>query len=175
MKLRIIAIFATAVLLIGAAPLRHGSGQATNAPPPSGRAVGFLLSDWHVSTGELDVTNYEAGDFTAPVPLTLSRPGSSIQADRAVGNFKRKQATLTGHVVLHDSNGVLTNFAGQGGSRAPATLTCDTLQIDGVTKTYTATGNVHYSQGGSEVRADRAVMNGITHDLHLYGNVQLQQ
>jgi hypothetical protein len=30
-------------------------------------------------------------------------------------------------------------------------------------------------QGGSDVRADRAVMNGATHDLHLYGHVQLQQ
>jgi lipopolysaccharide assembly outer membrane protein LptD (OstA) len=166
MNLRIITTLAAALLLIAAAP------KPTAAP---GRAVGFGLSDWHVSTGELEITNFDAGDFIAPVPVTLTRPGSSIQADHAVGNFKRKQATLTGHIVLHDNNGVLTNYAGQGGSHAPATLTCDTLQIDGVTKTYTATGDVHFLQGGSEVRADRAVMNGITHDLHLYGHVQLQQ
>lgn len=169
MNARIIATLAAALILIAAAP------KPPKPSPPAGAPVGFGLSDWHVATGELDISNFDTGDFTAPVPLTLTRPGSSIKADRAVGNFKRKQATLTGHVVLHDNNGVLTNFAGHSGPNAPATLTCDTLVIDGVTKTYTATGNVHFLQGGSQVRADRAIMNGATHDLHLYGNVQLQQ
>lgn len=168
MNVRILATLMSALLLIAAA------AKPSPAPPP-GAAVGFGLSDWHVATGELDITNFDAGDFVAPVPLTLTRPGSSIKADKAVGNFKRKQATLTGHIVLHDNNGVLTNFAGQNGSKAPATLTCDNLAIDGVSKTYVATGNVHFLQGGSDVRADRAVMNGTTHDLHLFGHVQLQQ
>jgi lipopolysaccharide assembly outer membrane protein LptD (OstA) len=160
MNVRLPALLLAAVLLAAA---------------PKHSPVGFGLSDWHISTGQIDILNWDKGDFNAPSPVTLTRPGSSIQADRAVGNFKRKEATLTGHVVLHDTNGVLTNFAGQTGSHAPATLTCDNLQIDGVTKTYVATGNVHFVQGGSDVRADRAVMNGATHDLHLYGHVQLQQ
>lgn len=165
MNARIIAILLTAVLL----------AAAPKAPARQGGAVGFGLSDWHVATGQLDITNWDKGDFTAPSPVTLSRPGSTIQADRAVGNFKTKQATLTGHIVLHDNNGVLTNFAGQSGSHLPATLTCDNLTIDGAMKTYVATGNVHFTQGTTQVSADRAVMNGATHDLHLYGNVQLQQ
>lgn len=164
MNQRILAAL-LAVLMVAAAP----------KPPPQGRAVGFGLSDWHVATGQLDISNWDSGDFSAPSPITLTRPGSTIQADRAVGNFKTKKATLTGHVVLHDSNGVLTNFAGQTGSHAPATLTCNTLTIDGVSKTYIAEGGVHFTQGASTVSADRAVMNGATHDLHLYGNVQLQQ
>jgi lipopolysaccharide assembly outer membrane protein LptD (OstA) len=154
-----------AVLMLAAAP----------KPSAPGRAVGFGLSDWHVATGQLDISNWDTGDFSAPSPITLTRPGSTIQADRAIGNFKSKKATLTGHVVLHDNNGVLTNFAGQSGSKAPATLTCNSLTIDGVSKTYVAQGNVHFTQGASSVTADRAVMNGATHDLHLYGNVQLQQ
>lgn len=165
MKLRILATL-LAASLIAAAP----------KPPPAqqGRAVGFGLSDWHVSTGQLDA-NWQSGAFNTPGRIVLTRPGSDISADRAVGNFKNHSATLTGNVVLHDNNGVLTNFAGQGGSHAPATLTCDNLTIDGVIKQYVATGNVHFIQGGSDVRADRAVMNGITHDLHLFGHVQLQQ
>lgn len=154
------------------------TAQAASGAPaksPDNSAVGFGLSDWHVSTGELDIQNYQTGDFTAPQPITLTRPGSSIHADRAVGNFVRKQATLTGNVVLHDDNGVLTKLSGAGGSNKPATLTCDTLQIDGVSKTYTATGNVHFNQGASQVSADRAVINGATHELHLFGHVQLQQ
>jgi lipopolysaccharide assembly outer membrane protein LptD (OstA) len=143
-----------------------------SAQPP--KAVGFGLSDWHVATGQLDA-NWQSGAFSTPGRIELTRPGSDISADRATGNFKTHSATLTGHVVLHDNNGVLTNFAGQNGSKAPATLTCDNLTIDGVTKTYVATGNVHFIQGGSDVRAGRAVMNGITHDLHLYDHVQLQQ
>ena len=140
--------------------------------PPAG--AGFSFSDWHVATGQLDA-NWQTGNFTTPGRVVLTRPGSDIEADHAIGNFKQHQATLNGHVVLHDNNGVLTNFAGQPGSRAPASLTCDNLAIDGATKTYVATGNVHFTQGATEVRADRAVMNGLTHDIHLYGNVQLTQ
>jgi len=145
------------------------------AAPPPRPAAGFNFSDWQVSTGELD-WNYQTGAFTTPGHVRLQRPGSEIQANRATGNTKSKQAYLTGNVWLHDQNGVLTNFGGgtAGGSK-PATLTCDTLQIDGVTKIYTATGHVHFSQGGSYVTADRAIMNGFTHDLHLYGNVTLHQ
>jgi lipopolysaccharide assembly outer membrane protein LptD (OstA) len=152
-----------ATLLIAAAP-----------PAAPNKAVGFGLSDWHVDTSQLD-TNWQSGEFNVPNHVTLTRPGSQIQADRANGNFKSHSAVLTGHVVLHDNNGVLTNFAGQTGSHQPATLTCDNLTIDGVSKTYVATGNVHFMQGHSDVRAGRAIMNGLTHDLHLYDNVQLQQ
>jgi lipopolysaccharide assembly outer membrane protein LptD (OstA) len=168
MNARILATLAAALLLIAAVPKQK-------APPAlPGGGAGFSFSDWHVTTGELNA-NWENGNFTTPGRIVLTRPGSDIQADHATGNFKRHQATLTGNVVLHDNNGVLTNFAGQTGRPQPATLTCDNLNIDGTTKTYVATGNVHFTQGGSEVRADRAVMNGLTHDIHLYGNVQLQQ
>ena len=163
MNARLIATL-LAALLIAAAP----------KAPSAGGAVGFGLSDWHVATGQLDA-NWQTGAFSTPGKIELTRPGSDISADRAVGNWKNHSATLTGNVVLHDNNGVLTNFAGQTGAHSPATLTCDNLTMDGVSKTYVATGNVHFIQGGSDVRADRAVMNGVTHDLHLYGNVQLQQ
>jgi lipopolysaccharide assembly outer membrane protein LptD (OstA) len=168
MKVRILVTFAAALLLIAAAP-RHVS-----TPPPPGGGAGFSFSDWHVTTGELNA-NWENGNFNTPGRIVLTRPGSDIQADHANGNFKSHQATLTGNVVLHDNNGVLTNFAGEKGPPQPATLTCDNLTIDGTSKTYTATGNVHFTQGASQVRADRAIMNGLTHDIHLYGNVQLQQ
>lgn len=163
MNLRLLAAV-LAALLLAAAP----------KAPAQGQAVGFGLSDWHVATGQLDA-NWQTGVFSTPGRIELTRPGSDISAQRATGNWKTHSATLTGNVVLHDNNGVLTNFAGQTGSHAPATLTCDTLTIDGVSKTYVATGNVHFIQGGSDVHADRAVMNGVTHDLHLYGHVQLQQ
>lgn len=152
------------------------SAAPRSMPPPPGApaGAGFSFSDWHVATGQLDA-NWQSGAFTTPGRIVLTRPGSDIQADRAVGNWKQRAATLTGHVVLHDNNGVLTNFAGQSNSHAPATLTCDNLTIDGTTKTYVATGNVHFTQGASAVRSDRAVMNGLTHEIHLYGNVQLTQ
>jgi lipopolysaccharide assembly outer membrane protein LptD (OstA) len=154
------------ILVLGVALL------AAAAPPRP--AAGFNFSDWQVSTGELD-WNYQSGAFTTPGHVRLTRTGSDIQADRANGNTKTKQADLSGNVSLHDRNGVLTNFGGGVGGSKPATLTCDNLQIDGVTKIYTATGSVHFAQGGSYVTADRAIMNGFSHDLHLYGNVTLHQ
>lgn len=139
------------------------------AAAPRGQAAGFNFADWSVNTGEM-VFNYESGNFSSPTQLTLTRPGNEIRADRGNGNYKTKQATLIGHVWLHDQNGTLTNFAG-GARNKPATLTCDTLQIDGIGKIYTAIGRVHFTQGASFVTADKATMNGITHDLHLYGHV----
>jgi lipopolysaccharide assembly outer membrane protein LptD (OstA) len=145
---------------------------ALSAAAPAG--AGFSFSDWHVTTGQLDY-NWQSGSFSTPGRIVLTRPGSDIAADHATGNSKTHQATLSGNVVLHDNNGVIAGFAGQQGSHVPATLTCDNLQIDGVSKTYTATGDVHFVQGKSAVRADRAVMDGITHDIHLFGNVELAQ
>jgi len=136
-------------------------------------ATGFNFSDWNVQTGEF-AYNYQSGAFSTPTHITLTRPGSEIRADRANGNTKSKQALLSGNVWLRDQNGVLTNFSsGTVSSHQPATLTCDTLQIDGVGKIYTAVGHVHFAQGASSVTADRAVMNGLTHDLHLFGNVTM--
>lgn len=141
-------------------------GAAAALPQPT-----FGLSGWEVSTGEVD-SNFQTGAFSTPVTVRLVRPGATIQADRATGNFKTHQAVLSGNVQLHDQTGSLTNFAG---NRSPSSLSCDTLQIDGNNKIYVATGRVHFTQGASWGNADRAVMNGITHDLHLYGHVTLHQ
>jgi lipopolysaccharide assembly outer membrane protein LptD (OstA) len=166
------------------APVPAASGRSASARPSPSKPgptkpapsspPGFSFADWHVKTNQLD-TNWQSGNFTTPGAVVLTRPGSDIRADRSNGNFKQKSAKLSGHVVLHDSNGVLTNFAGQSGPHVPATLMCDNLTIDGKTKTYVATGKVYFKQAASEVRSDRAVMNGLTHDIHLYGNVQLTQ
>lgn len=173
-----------ATMLVAAptpAPKPTVSPKSTAAPKPAPSAfgpqkagAGFSFSDWHVSTDQLDA-NWQSGAFNTPGHITLTRPGSDISADKANGNWKNHQALLTGHVVLHDTNGVLTNFAGQASSHTPATLTCDNLNINGTTKTYIATGNVHFIQGPSDVRANRAVMDGITHEIHLFGGVQLTQ
>ncbi len=169
--LSLTAAIVMTVQTVFAAPAKP---SRTPAPPAAGGPAGFSFSDWHVTTGQLDA-NWQTGNFTTPGRVVLTRPGSDIQADHATGNFKMHQATLTGNVVLHDNNGVLTNFAGQSGQHVPATLTCNNLNIDGTTKTYVATGNVHFTQGSSTVTADRAVMEGVTHDIHLYGNVHLSQ
>jgi len=162
----------TALLFLLASIAPPSVIAAVRAP---GGATGFTFSDWQVSTAQFDY-NWQSGAFNAPSHITLTRPGSQIDAEHASGNSKTKQALLTGSVVLHDSSGVLTNFAGPSmGSHKSATLTCDTLQIDGVAKQYTATGSVHFTQGASTVSADRAIMNGFTHDLHLYGHVHLTQ
>ncbi len=139
-----------------------------------GSLAGFNFGEWQISTGGDVNLNWDSGAFSVPSHLTLTRPGSDINADRADGNEKQKFATLYGRVVLHDSRGGIAGIAGRG-SRAPATLTCDQLQMDGNSKIYTAVGRVHFSQGGSQAYSDRAVLNGITHQLQLHGHVHLIQ
>lgn len=148
------------------------------APNPSKTPATATFGDWQVNTEELNF-NWQNGDFTTPGHVLLTRPGSDISADRANGNQRRKQADLRGHVIMHDHSGLLTGaVAANAGARTtnePATLTCDELQIDGVQKTYTAIGNVHFVQGARRMSASRAIMNGITHQLRLLGHVELAQ
>ncbi|MHB8462529.1 MAG: OstA-like protein, partial [Vulcanimicrobiaceae bacterium] len=70
------------------------------------------------------------------------------------------------------------NFGGlssarKASSKGPSTLTTDKLQINGKTKTYIATGNVHFTQADSDVTSDHAVLDDLTHTLTLDGNVKM--
>jgi len=125
---------------------------------------------------QVDV-NFKSGDFSTPEHVLMTRGGGDITADRASGNYKTKQSTMYGHVVLHDTEG---NFAGLSStkpakSRGPSTLTADQVHIDGVGKIYTATGNVHYVQADTTVNADKGVLDDLTHELDLTGNVKIVQ
>lgn len=169
----------TLALIAALALPAHVAHAAVPSPKPHpSKAPTALFGDWQVNTDDLTY-NWQNGDFKAPGHLTLTRPGSDISADRANGNQKRKQAVLTGHVVMHDRSGLLTGAvaanAGASTTNEPATLTCDELQVDGAQKTYTAIGNVHFVQGVRRMTAQRAIMNGLTHQLRLLGHVELSQ
>ncbi|MEO6913625.1 MAG: LPS export ABC transporter periplasmic protein LptC [Candidatus Baltobacteraceae bacterium] len=155
------------------------SASTPSHRPASGAGAGatFSLGDYNVATSSLDL-NYQNGDFTAPKHVTLTRPDppSDINADRATGNYKRKAATLIGHVVLHDSSGFSSlSSAKSEGTHQPATLTTDQLEIDGIAKVYVATGNVHFTQGTTVVDADKGTLDDRSHLLHLTGNVHITQ
>ncbi|HEY8297063.1 MAG TPA: LPS export ABC transporter periplasmic protein LptC [Candidatus Baltobacteraceae bacterium] len=161
----------TSAALVAALMLAGSVATATTGSKSAGLAFG----DWNFTSDSLDITNWNAGTFNAPTHVHLDRPGSTVDADRAAGNFKQKDATFYGHVVLHDQNGILTSVAGGQRSPQPATLLCDELQVDGASKIYTATGSVHVTQGASSLQADRAVLDQFTHQLHLSGHVRLIQ
>ena len=172
--MKIVALIAALAM-----PAQFAYAAAPAQPKPqSSKSPTALFGDWQVNTGELNY-NWQTGDFNAPGHITLTRPGNDISSDRANGNQKRKLADLQGHVVMHDRSGLLTGAvaanAGASTTNEPATLTCDELQVDGVQKTYTAIGNVHFVQGARRMTADRAIMNGITHQLRLLGRVELAQ
>lgn len=135
--------------------------------------TGFSFTDWHIRTSQADF-NWQSGQFSAPNHVTLTRPGDTIDADRANGNEKTRQAVLRGHVTLHDNNGTLTGFAAGSLKGSAATLVCDRLDIDGQKKEYVAVGHVVFTQAQYVLHADRAVMDGVSHALHLYGHVHLQ-
>jgi lipopolysaccharide export system protein LptC len=150
-------------------------GASPTASPSAGPDT-FKVGVWTVHMSSVDV-NFKTGDFSTPNKMTMNRDGGDITADRGSGNYRTKQATLYGNVVLHDTEG---NFAGLSStkpaqSKGPSTLTADQVHIDGIGKIYTATGNVHYVQADTTVNADKGVLNDLTHDLDLRGNVKIVQ
>jgi lipopolysaccharide assembly outer membrane protein LptD (OstA) len=157
----------TAVLAIAALVAAAPSQQ--NAPTAK-------IGQWNLKTDEMSA-NLKDGAFDAPHHVTLTRvDGSVIVADRATGNYKKRQANLFGHVSVHDASGTFGLQSAQGEqTRDPATLTTDELHVDDGTHLYDAKGNVHYEQGQTNVDAQTAHLNDATHELNLAGKVHVVQ
>lgn len=148
---------------------------ALSAAAPAAPTANLNTPDYHIVTDAAH-TNLNTGDFDMPHKVRLTRPGTDAVADSARGNSKRGTATLTGNVVVHDSGNApeavgADAYKGSG----PATLTCDSLDIDTKARLYTAVGHVHFTQGTTAGSADRAVLNRASGSLHLEGNVHLSQ
>ena len=141
---------------------------AKPAPPPAPAVPWSFLADDVIA-------NVKTGDFSVPGHLQMMRAdGSTVEADRAVGNYKRKRAHFYGHVTMHDASGTLGGLSSaRNASHVAATLQSDELAIDGIRKLYAATGSVHYVQGPSTADADAAKLNDKTHRLNLNGNVHI--
>jgi lipopolysaccharide export system protein LptA len=141
---------------------------------PAAQQNGLSTPDYQIQTSETH-WNFNTGEFTMPHRVRFSRPGTDAVGDKANGNSKQGTATLIGRVVVHDSgNATEAGDAAYHGS-GPATLTCDKLEIDSKSKLYTATGNVHFSQGARTGTSDRAVLNRANGTLHLEGTVHLSE
>jgi lipopolysaccharide assembly outer membrane protein LptD (OstA) len=145
------------------------------APPPQNAATA-KIGEWNLKTDEMSANLFN-GAFDAPHHVTLTRAdGSIIVADRANGNYKKRQANLFGHVSVHDASGTFGLSSAQSEqSRGPATLTSDELRLDDGTHLYDAKGNVHYEQGQTTVDAQTAHLNDATHELDLTGKVHVVQ
>ncbi len=119
--------------------------------------------------------NINNGDFTIPDAFTASRAGTDISADRATGNSKSKLLHATGHVIVHQNQPLNNRGKATDLTQRPSTLTTDKLDVDGTTKIYTATGNMHFTQvGGRDATSDSAVLNENTHKLHMEGHVRVK-
>jgi lipopolysaccharide assembly outer membrane protein LptD (OstA) len=176
-NMRITALLLCAVML-GVTPPPKATPTATvsPSPSPSGGNAQFHVGVWTVHMTQVDA-NFKSGAFSTPDKVVMTREGGDITGDRADGNMNKKDATLYGHVVMHDSQG---NFAGLSStkpstSRGPSTLTADQVHIDNTAKMYTATGNVHYVQADTTVDAERGQLNDDEHLLDLRGNVKIVQ
>jgi lipopolysaccharide assembly outer membrane protein LptD (OstA) len=119
--------------------------------------------------------NYTTGAYRIPTRFTAVNGGTDVSADRATGNSKQKILTADGNVVVHQ-NGPLQNHGAQAQkfTQVPSTLTCDHLNADGTAKTYTASGNVHFTQGQREATGDRGTLNDATNQLHMDGHVTIK-
>lgn len=149
----------------------------TAAIAPKPPAAQTKVGEWNLQTDKL-TANLASGTFDAPDHVTLTRAdGSVIQADHASGNYKKRQAALSGHVSVNDTSGTFGLKSAQTTNptqpRGPATLTSDELRLDDAARLYDATGNVHYEQGETKVDAQTAHLNDATHQLDLSGKVHV--
>jgi lipopolysaccharide assembly outer membrane protein LptD (OstA) len=157
-------------------PARTVPPAASPTPLPSAGAS-LDVGVWTVHASSVDA-NFKTGDFSTPNKVVMLRNGGDITADRAHGNYKKKIVYLVGHVVMHDTTGNYGGIAGASpapGSSAPSTLTADAAQVDGASRTYVATGHVHYVQGDTVVDADSGTLDDRSHELFLKGHVHIRQ
>ncbi len=119
--------------------------------------------------------NLNNGDFSIPVPFSATRQGTDVTADRANGNSKTKILHAEGHVVVHQNQPLASGGKATDLTQRPSTLTCDKLDVDSTRKLYTATGNMHFTQvGGRDATSDAAVLDDVTHKLHMQGHVRVK-
>ena len=155
------------------------SAAAPSAAPPSVAAPGESaasniagFSHIHADRVQFNINN---GNFTIPGRFTASRAGSDITADHATGNSKQKVLHAEGNVIVHQTPSATAGAKASDLSQRPSTLTCDKLDVDGIKKLYTATGNMHFTQeGGRSARSDRAVLDDTSHLLHMEGHVHVR-
>lgn len=146
-----------------------------SAAPAKKTAAGTTVGAWTLKTDELQA-NLKSGKFVAPGHVTMTRAdGSVVEADRADGNFRHKQAKLYGHVSVHDASGTFGLRSATAVHHDPATLTADKVAVDDVARVYDADGSVHYEQGQTSVDAQKAHLNDVTHKLDLTGKVHVVQ
>lgn len=129
------------------------------AAPSAALAVTQQFGVWTVHMTVVHY-NYKSKDFKTPNHISLSRPGVTIDADRASGNFGTRVATLVGHVTMDEM-----------GPKGPARMTADTVRIQGGGAFYVATGDVHYVQAATSAAADRGTLDQTTHEMTLDGHV----
>jgi lipopolysaccharide export system protein LptA len=155
---------ASLACVLSAAPAEISAADAPNA------SIKGRYYDVRATTVQY---NLETGEFSTPAKITITRPGLDVVADSASGNVKAGNALLRGHVVVHDSGGP---GSPQGKNAAPATLTCDQLEVDGKADTYRATGGrPHYESGARKATADTMVLDRKQKKLHLDGDVSIAE
>ncbi len=168
---------ALAVALTALAMQSARAAGPTPAPAGLGAGLGSTTSNFAgfdtIRTAQIHY-NINNGTFEFPTHFSATRQGMDITADRANGNSQKKQLHAVGNVVVHQVEPTGTGKTSTLTQR-PSTLTTDVLDVDGGRQIYTATGNMHFTQeGGKEATADRAVLDDLSHHLHMEGHVRVR-
>jgi len=145
--------------------------SAVAAGPPEQFPLSFpsRLGNLSLSFTEFD-WNQKTGDFIIPGEIKGKTAKSDFRADRANGNDKVGYITLIGHVVVHSQGGGQGARAGQ-----PVSVTSDQLRYDYRAGIYTATGNVHASQGDATLAAAAMRLDDTGRVADLSGGVHYQE
>lgn len=165
----LIALLAVVAGTLGAGP-SPAPPDHSQMPDVASNVSGFD----HIQAEHMEM-NFTSGEYKIPDRFNAVRQGTEITADSATGNTKKKTMHAVGHVIVHQNSalksaGDVQKMTSQG----PSTLTCDKLDVDGIAKTYLATGNVHFTQQNREGTSDTGKLNDISHMLHMEGHVHLR-
>jgi lipopolysaccharide assembly outer membrane protein LptD (OstA) len=172
--MRTFAAASLTIALLALAGAAFASPEAGAPSDPLSGASGVAGFD-HIETAHISF-NYDNGNFTIPGHFNASSKDTDITADHATGNSKQKLLHADGNVIVHKLG---TSRPGVNGGppqeQRPSTLTCDKLDVNGISKIYTATGNMHFTQvGGRDATADMATLDDANHHLHMQGNVRVK-
>jgi lipopolysaccharide export system protein LptA len=151
-----------------AAAIAFCAAGAVTAAAPSAHVAGRYYT---LETTALRY-NVDTGAFASDAPIRITRPGLDAVAERAEGNTKTGAAIMRGNVKVHDRGGPGSL---QGKNAAPATLTCDELDVDGKADTYKAVGHARYESEIRTATAETMVLDRKHRKLHLEGAVVLTE
>jgi lipopolysaccharide export system protein LptA len=120
--------------------------------------------------------NENTGVATSPGKLKVDEPDNTLTGNTGTAYYKTRDVKIRDSVVIEIRPRAKDRSAPKGSTRSnfkePVVINCQKVDYNWRTKIAEMTGNLIFKQKERTVTADRAVYNGKTETLTLFGNVE---